>query len=503
MDQALPMIQMFLVLYLLVLVGVGYVASKKMKGLEDYVLAGRGIGSYVLAFTFSATGMSGWLGLGLAGYVYTNGFEGVWTMVPSATIGIFLSFRLVSKLVREYSENVGAITIPDVLEERYYDKSRILRIISALIILAAAIAYVNGQLVAFGITFEAVLGWDYTVTVLLAAVMFVAWTMLGGLLAISWTDFIQGILMVLGTSMAAAFAISLSGGIGELSKGAAEIAKQDPDFIISPFATMPAVIYGVSLFLGDGIFSWIGQPSLMVRYMSAKSVKTLNLSGLLAVFIQSILFGGTFLAALYMRTIFPDPSTLPMAGNTETVLIQFFSTMTHPIFAGLFIGSILAAIMSTADSMLIMGSSTIVNDFYIKIFNPNLDKRKALQYGRIATLILGVLGILLSLRGGSVLIISWFGWNTLGLFGGPVLLGLYWPRATREGAIAGLSTGFILLMLWSFFGLEDATNLFQAFPAALATYVVTWGVSLMTPAPPQEIQDSVRALHKKNPKPEH
>lgn len=498
MEQALPMIQFFLVLYLLMLVGIGYVASKRMKGLEDYVLAGRGIGSYVMAFTFSATGMSGWLGLGLAGYVYRSGFEGVWTMVPSATVGIFLSFALVSKMVRRYSENVGAITIPDVLEARYYDKSHILRIISALIILAAAIAYVNGQLVAFGVTFEAVLGWNYSTTIVLAAIMFVAWTMLGGLLAICWTDFIQGILMVLGTALAGAFAIALSGGIGELSMGAADIARTDPDFIISPFATMPAIIYGISLFLGDGIFSWIGQPTLMVRYMAAKDAKTLNLSGLMAVFIQSILFGGTFLAALYMRTQFPDASGLPMAGNTETVLIQFFTTMTHPIFAGIFIGSILAAIMSTADSMLIMGSSTLVNDFYIKIFNPDCDKRKALYYGRLATLVLGVLGVLLSLRGGSVLIISWFGWNTLGLFGGPVLLGLYWPRATREGAIAGLSTGFILLVLWSFMGLEDTTNLFQAFPAALATYVVTYVVSLMTPAPPEEIQEGVRALRRKN-----
>ncbi|SDZ00522.1 sodium/proline symporter [Tindallia californiensis] len=497
MEQALPMIQFFLILYLLMLVGIGYVASKRMKGLEDYVLAGRGIGSYVMAFTFSATGMSGWLGLGLAGYVYRSGFEGVWTMVPSATVGIFLSFALVSKMVRKYSENVGAITIPDVLEARYYDKSRILRIISALIILAAAIAYVNGQLVAFGVTFEAVLGWNYSTTIVLAAIMFVAWTMLGGLLAICWTDFIQGILMVLGTAMAGAFAIALSGGIGELSMGAAEIAKTDPDFIISPFATMPAIIYGISLFMGDGIFSWIGQPTLMVRYMAAKDAKTLNLSGLMAVFIQSILFGGTFLAALYMRTQFPEASGLPMAGNTETVLIQFFTTMTHPIFAGIFIGSILAAIMSTADSMLIMGSSTLVNDFYIKIFKPDLDKRKALYYGRVATLVLGVLGVLLSLRGGSVLIISWFGWNTLGLFGGPVLLGLYWPRATREGAIAGLSTGFILLVLWSFLGLEGTTNIFQAFPAALATYVVTYIVSLMTPAPPEEIQEGVRALRRK------
>lgn len=487
-------LQLFIVFYLLMLVGVGYFASKKMKNLEDYVLAGRNVGSWVLAFTFSATGMSGWLGLGLAGYVYRAGFEGIWTIVPSATIGILLSFVIVSKLIRRYSENVNALTVPDVLETRYYDKSRILRVISAIIILAASIAYVNGQLVAVGKTIGAAIGWDYQLTIIIAAIMFVGWTVLGGLLAICWTDFIQGVLMVLGATLAGAFAISFSGGMGNLSVELAKVAKADPNFIISPFASLPVIIYGVSLFIGDGVFSWIGQPTLMVRYMAAKDTKTLTLSSVLAVFIQSILFGGTLLAALYMRTKYPDPSMLPISGDSETVLLQFFATMTHPVFAGIFIGSILAGIISTADSMLVMGSSTIVNDFYIKIFNPNLDNRKALKISRISTVILGVLGVLLSLKGGSVLWISWFGWNTLGLFGGPIILGLMWPRATREGAIAGLATGFIILAIWGPLNLESATNLFQAFPASLATYLVTWIVSLITPKPSEDVQNEVRKI---------
>ena len=492
-------LQIFVVVYLLFLLGVGYFASRKMNKLEDYLLAGRGIGPWVLAFTFSATGMSGWLGLGFAGYTYRAGFEGVWTMVPSATIGILLSFILVSKLIRRYSERVGAITVPDVLESRYYDKTHILRAISALIILAASIAYVNGQLVAVGKIFNTVLGWKYSTTILIAAVMFVGWTMLGGLLAICWTDFIQGILMVIGCTLAGAFAIALSGGLGNLSVDLAKVAAVDPGFIISPWVSMPVVIYGVSLFLGDGIMSWIGQPTLMVRYMAARDTKTLTLSAVLAVFIQSILFFGTFLAALYMRAKFPEASMLPMGGDTETVLIQFFATMTHPVFAGVFIGSVLAAIISTADSMLIMGTSTIVNDFYIRIINPDMDQKKAVTLGRVVTLALGALGVALSLRGGSVLWISWFGWNTLGLFGGPVLLGLFWPRATREGAIAGLVSGFILLVIWGPLHLESSLHLFQAFVACAATYIVTWLVSLMTKAPPQEIQKQIKDIKKWEP----
>lgn len=485
-------LQIFVVVYLLFLLGVGYFASRKMNKLEDYLLAGRGVGSWVLAFTFSATGMSGWLGLGLAGYIYRAGFEGVWTIVPSATVGILLSFVLVAKLIRRYSESVGAITVPDVLESRYYDKSHILRILSALVILAASIAYINGQLVAVGKIFHTVLGWKYNITILIAAGMFVGWTMLGGLLAICWTDFIQGILMVLGCTLAGAFGVAISGGMGNLSAGLAKVAQSDPGFIISPWASLPVIIYGVTLFLGDGIMSWIGQPTLMVRYMAAKSTKTLTLSAVLAVFIQSILFFGTFLAALAMRVKFPEASMLPMGGDTETVLIQFFATMTHPIFAGVFIGSILAAIISTADSMLIMGTSTIVNDFYIKIFKPEMDQRKAVNIGRIVTFLLGVLGVVLSFGGGSVLWISWFGWNTLGLFGGPVILGLYWPRATREGAIAGLATGFLLLAIWGPMNLESTLHIFQAFAACGSTYLVTWLVSLVTKAPDQQIQELVR-----------
>lgn len=499
MSQVTTTLQVFIVGYLCFLVLVGYLASKKMNNLEDYVLAGRGVGSWVLAFTFSATGMSGWLGMGFAGYVYRNGFEGIWTMVPSATVGIFLSFLLVSKVIRQYSENVGALTVPDVLEKRYYDeKSKILRVISALVILMAALVYVDGQLIAVGKTFSMILGWNYTITIIIAACMFVAWTVLGGLLAICWTDFIQGILMVTGATMAGAMALTLSGGWSNLSVDLAQVANIDPDFIISPFASAPIIIYGVSLFLGDGIFSWIGQPTLMVRYMAAKDTKSLKLSAVVAVFIQTLLFGGTLLGALYMRTKFPDASMLPVPGSTETILFQFFSTMAHPVFAGIFIGSVLAGIISTADSMLIMGSSTLINDLYIKIFKPNLDPVVALKYSRIATFVLGALGVLMALKGGSVLLVSWLGWNTLGLFGGPVLLGLLWPRATRQGAIAGLITSFIILVSWGPMNLESTTHLFQAFPAGLAGYGVTWLVSLMTEAPPEEVQNEVRKLRSSN-----
>ncbi len=481
-------------IYLVVLLVLGVIASRYMNRLEDYLLAGRRIGPWVLAFTFSATGMSGWLAMGFAGYVYRSGFEPTWTMIPSATVGILLSFVLISKLIRTYSQKTNSITVPDVLEARYYDKTRILRVVSMLIILAAALAYVNGQLVATGITFETLMEWEYLTCILVAAVVFLIYTILGGLLAVAWTDFIQGILMVTGAALAGIFALSFAGGLGGLSAEVAQIPSIDSDFILSPFISLPVIILGISLFLGDGIISWIGQPTLMIRYMAAKSRKTLNLTGLLAVFIQSTLFFGTFLAALYMRTQYPTPDQLPMAGDTETVLIQFFAIMIHPVFAGLFIGGLLAAIMSTADSMLLMGTSTIINDVYAKMINKKATERQLLLYGRIITGIIAVIAVLMSLdRGPGVLWIAWFGWTTLGLFFTPVVLGLWWKRTTREGAIVGLVSGFIVLLFWNRLGLGE--YIFQAFAAGVVALVLTVVVSLLTKEPPKETIEELDEVH--------
>ncbi|UMZ72785.1 sodium/proline symporter [Natranaerofaba carboxydovora] len=497
-EEVQTVIAGFALIYLVVLMVLGVVAAKRMKNLEDYLLAGRNIGPWVLAFTFSATGMSGWLAMGFAGYVYESGFEPTWTMVPSATLGILLSFVLVSKLIRTYSHKTDSITIPDVLENRYYDKDkgRILRVVSMLVILAAALAYVNGQLVATGSTFETLMGWDYLISVVVAAIVFKVYTILGGLLAIAWTDFIQGILMVTGAALAGIFAVSFAGGFGEFSMELAKIPESDPDFLITPFYSSSIIILGITLFLGDGIMCWVGQPTLMVRYMSSRSRKTLNLTGVLAVFIQSILFFGTFLAALYMRTQYPTPDQLPLAGNTETVLIQFFTVATHPIFAGLFIGGLLAAIMSTADSMLLMGTSTIVNDVYAKMINPQASGKQLLFYGRIITVVMGLIALFMALDGGSVLWISWFGWGTLGLFFAPVVLGLWWKRATREGAISGLITGLVVMIIWTIFNLGD--YVFPGFAGITSALIVTIAVSLFTEEPPKDVQDLVDETHQEN-----
>lgn len=479
-----------LIVYFISLIIIGGFTSRNVKSLEDFFLAGRRLSPSILSLTFSSTGMSGWLALGFAGYTYEKGFQSLWIMVPSATIGIFLCYTLISRRLRAYSEKTGAITVTEVIKKRFYDRDNTLTIISSIILCTAAIAYVSGQLIATGKLLQIVLNWNYQFSIIVAAIIMVAYTVLGGFVAVCWTDFIQGILMIFGSLIAGIFTLMYTGGIDELSIRLAQVSRSHPEFVITPFAGVSVVVMGVSLFIGDGILNWIGQPTLMVRYMAAKDNKTLVTAPIISITIQLTLFAGVFLAAIYMRTQFPEASLLPYSGDTETVLIQFFITMTHPVFVGIIISSIMAAIMSTADSLLMLASSVLINDVY-SYFNPKASQKKLISMSRLATIIFGFLAIILSLNRNSVLWSSWFGWTTLSLIGIPIIIGLYWENATKEGAIFGLISGFIVLLLWNIFDLTQELNIFHALPACGFTYIITIVVSIFTSKPPSHIVEDI------------
>lgn len=485
-----------LLVYFMSLILVGIFTSKNMNNLEDFLLAGRNLSPTILALTFSSTGMSGWLALGFAGYAYEKGFQSLWVMVPSATIGILSCYILISRKLRSYSEKTGAITVTEVIRKRFYDNNNILTFITTLIICTAAIAYVSGQLVATGKLLHIILNWNYQFSIIIAAIIMVIYTGLGGFIAVCWTDFIQGVLMIFGSIIAGTLTLMYTGGLDNLSVKLVEVSEIYPDFVITPFAGITAITMGVSLFIGDGILNWLGQPTLMVRYMAAKDSKSLASATIISITIQLILFIGVFLAAVYMRTQFPEPSLLPYSGDTETVLIQFFITMAHPIFVGIIISSIMAAVMSTADSLLMLAASVLINDVYT-YFKPKTSQRALINMSRLATIALGFIAIILSLNKTSVLWSSWFGWTTLGLVGIPIIIGLYWKRATKEGAIIGLLSGFILVVVWNIFHLTEKLNIFHALPAGLITYFMTIVVSLFTSEPPPYVVEDIKEINYK------
>ncbi|SDZ00551.1 sodium/proline symporter [Tindallia californiensis] len=492
------MVTGFLFVYFISLLITGIFAYRSMTNLEEFVLAGRRLKSMPLALTVSSTGMSGWLALGFAGYTYEAGFQSLWILVPSATIGIIICYALIAKKVRRYSERIGALTATELLRKRFYDTGNTLNLAVSLTICIASVAYISGQLLATGKILNLVFGWNFQLAIVAAAVIMITYSVMGGFYAVCWTDFIQGILMIVGSLVTGGLAIVYAGGLGQLSEKAAVVSHSYPDFVITPFASFSVVVMGVSMFIGDGIFNWIGQPTLMSRYMAAQNTRVFGKAAILTITIQLVLFIGVFLAAVYMRTQFPDPALLPYSGDTETVLIQFFFTTSHPVFVGIFIGAIMASIMSTADSLLIMATSVVVNDIY-SYYRPRATQQHLVLVSRILILWLGLIAILISLNSGSVLWSSWFGWTALGIVGMPLIIGLYWDKASKEGAIAGITSGFAVLVIWNLWSLTERWNVFQALPACGIALLATWLVSLITSNPPPHVMKDVQELkeHKK------
>lgn len=485
----------FLVIYSLVLLSTGFFASKNTSSIEDYFLGGRKLSPLMLSFTVSSTGMSAWLTLGFAGYTYEMGFQSLWIMVPSATIGIFLCYVFISKRIRLYSETTGAITITEVIKKRFYDDNNALTFVFSIILAAAAIIYVSGQLIATGKLLNILLNWDYHLSIIIAAIIMIVYTVLGGFIAVCWTDFIQCALMIMGSFVAGSLAILYSGGISSLTQKIVETHRMFPEFSLTPFSSLSAIIMGISLFIGDGILNWIGQPTLMIRYMAAKDTKSLTSSSIITITTQYIIFLGVFLAAIYMRTQFPESLLLPYSGDTETVLIQFFITLAHPILVGVFTSAIMAAIMSTADSLFVLAASVLVNDVYNYI-RPRASQKHLIFISRLITVILGIIAVIISMNKSSVLWSSWLGWTTLGIIGMPVIVGLYWKRATKQGAIMGLISGFTILILWDVFSLTEKLNLFHALPSCGTALIITVLISLFTPRPPEHILEDLKSISK-------
>ncbi len=479
MIQADNTIIMTFLAYLGVVLAIGYIAWRRTSNLSDYILGGRRLGSGVAALSAQASDMSGWLLLGLPGYAYLDGFEASWLMI-GLLIGTYLNWRIVAARLRAATERYGdSLTLPDYFARRFDDNSGVLRIVSASFILIFFIFYTSAGLVAGGKLFATVFGMTYQLAVIVGTATVVVYTFLGGFLAVSWTDFFQGMLMFLALIVVAVLGIDASGGFAGLS---ASMAQQNPH-LLNPFTSddgSPLTLIAVLSLLGWGL-GYFGQPHILARFMAIKSVEHVARARHIAlVWVTIALLAGTLVGFEGIALVGPALED----ADSEKVFIILTSVMLHPVIAGICLAGILAAIMSTADSQLLVASSAISEDFYKGLLKPaNVTAEGLLWIGRFAVVGIAIVAMVLALNAdNTVLELVAYAWAGFGAaFGPTIILSLYWKKCTYSGALAGILTGGLTVIIWKQLsgGPGGIFDLYEIVPGVLFSFIAFWLFSVM------------------------
>ncbi len=462
-----------LVIYLGFLAAFAIWSRSETKTLSGYYLAGKKLPYWVVAFSTNATGESGWLLLGLTGMGYTVGAQAYWVVVGEV-IGIALAWGLVSRRLKRLSDTTDAITVPDVLVARFDDKRNLVRSIAVAIILVMVTTYITAQLVASGKAFSSFLGMDYKTGVVLGSVIIIAYTLVGGYKAVSYTDVLQGVLMLAGLIIMPIVAVSAAGGWGAIST---TLLVDNPDFL-NMFSLGDGGIgawVAIASFVAIGL-PFLGVPQLLVRFMSARDDNELKKARIVSVVVM-LLFGlGAVTAGIAGRALMPG------LADPETIFPLLSNELFHPIISGVLMVVVLSAIMSTADSLLLLASSAIVRDTMQKILGSRKSDGQLASYGKLVTLIIGVVGIAFAIPEAQfIFYFVLFAWAGLGSAFGPVILCLlYYKKTTRTGVLAGMLGGFLTSVVWVLVFKEHTYELYEAVPGFIVGIVLTIVVSNLT-----------------------
>lgn len=466
----MSMITFVFLCYLIILIVVAAWSRKESSTLQGYFIAGKKLPPWVVAFSTNATGESGWLLLGLTGMGYAVGAHAFWVVLGEVT-GIALAWILVSRRLKRLGDESESITVPDVLAARFNDKHHVLRSISVLIILVMVMTYVAAQMVATGKAFDGFTDLNYAWGVVVGSTIIIVYTLVGGFKAVAWTDLIQGVLMLLGLIILPIVAINAGGGWNAITSN---LLAQDPGLLSpwGPDGKSTLAIVGVISFLAIGI-PFIGVPQLMVRFMSARSEESLVPAMTLSVIVILLFDIGAVLTGMAGRALFPGLE------DPEGILPLMSTAMLPEWMAGIMMVIVLAAIMSTVDSLLILASSAVVRDYTQKIRGSVLGEKALANRGKLLTLIIGVIGVGFALQQSPM--IFWFvifAWNGLGAaFGPPLLCGLWYPKTNLKGAVAGMLGGFFTTVAWVLLFKEQFYNLSEIVPGFTVGLLLTIIVS--------------------------
>ncbi|WP_077624643.1 sodium/proline symporter PutP [Sediminibacillus massiliensis] len=482
------------IVYLAVMITIGIITYRMTNTLSDYVLGGRRLNSWVTAFSAAASDFSGWLLIGLPGAAYAAGF-GQWSLwiAVGLAIGAMINWQYVAKRLRIYTEfSKDSITLPEFFENRYRDRTNLLRVISALFILAFFLFYTASGLVAGAKLFQGTFEIDYHLALIVGAVIIVAYTFLGGFLAVSYTDFIQGFLMFLALLFTSLIGIIQVGGFGELFNQLGSINTSLLDaFQATSYSAGDGVFWEAAGSIGIvGIISalawglgYFGQPHILARFMAIRSHKEVRKARLISVSMGLVipLYGALIVGMLGIVT-FDQPLDDP-----EQVFIQLVQVVYNPWIAGFLLAAVLAAIMSTVDSQLLVSSSALSEDFYRKYLRKEATEKELVWVGRLAVLLIAVIALMLAWNeNNSVLDLVSYAWAGFGAtFGPAILFSLFWRRTSRNGILTGIIVGGLTIFLWG----NTGSDLYEMVPGFVFSSIAIILVSLIGSGPSEEIKE--------------
>lgn len=470
-----------IILYMIAMLAIGWYAFRKTSSLTDYMLGGRGLGATVTALSAGAADMSGWLLMGLPGAIYLSGLVEAWIAI-GLTIGAYLNWLLVAPRLRVYTQvTKDSITIPSYLDNRLRDNTKLLRIASGIIILVFFTFYVSSGMVSGGKFFESSFGLDYHTGLLVVSAVVVAYTLFGGFLAVSYTDVIQGLIMLVTLIAVPVVGIFLTGGFGETIDS---IKQVDPDMfsLLPATASAAAIISSVAWGLG-----YFGQPHIIVRFMAITSVKETKNARRIGIGWMIFSLLGALATALVGVAYFQQNGG--QIKDAETIFIVMSQILFHPFIAGVALAAILAAVMSTISSQLIVTSSALIEDMYKALFKKDGTDKHYVFMGRLAVLVVSIFAAIVAWNPESTILgLVAFAWAGFGAAFGPIiLLSLFWRKLTNYGALAGMVAGAVVAFVW---GKTESlsSSLYEIVPGFIACLVVAVIVSIVTYKPNAEIE---------------
>nr|WP_285291747.1 sodium/proline symporter PutP [Bacillus sp. ISL-35] len=475
-----------LAIYFIAMILIGLYAYRKTSDLSDYMLGGRGLGPSVTALSAGASDMSGWMMMGLPGAMYTSGISSAWIAI-GLSIGAYLNYLILAPRLRTYTELANdSITIPDFLENRFSDQTKILRSVSAVVIIIFFTLYTSAGFVSGGTLFESAFGLDYRTGLFVTAGVVIIYTLFGGFLAVSLTDFVQGVIMFLALVLVPVVAFTELGGPTNVMETVSAI---DP--------TMMDLFKGTT-FLGIiSLLAWglgyFGQPHIIVRFMAINSVEELKparriaMGWMIVSIIGALAVGLVGIAYVQVNNVTLD--------NPETVFIMFANILFNPYITGFLLAAILAAIMSTISSQLLVTSSALTEDFYKAFFRREASDKELVFIGRAAVLLVALVGIALSYTpNDTILSLVGNAWAGFGAAFGPVmLLSLYWKNMNRWGALSGILVGALTVIIWiSIDGLSEF--MYEMIPGFFLSLIAVIVVSKITTGPGKAVKEEFNEM---------